>query len=97
MTSEELRALTAKQAALLPALLFAMWHQAQGHWSAAHEVAQAEDTREGAWVHAYLHRQEGDDWNAAYWYRRAGKPVISGPLEAEWEGIVRSLLAADAL
>jgi len=47
---------------------------------------------EGSWVHAYLHRKEGDHDNAAYWYRRAGKPVCREPLDAEWVSIARDLL-----
>ena len=94
MTSNELRALSSEQAARLSSLLHALWHDAQGNWSAAHELAQNVETREGAWVHAYLHRSEGDVSNAAYWYRRAGKPVASGPLPDEWESIAMVLLGA---
>ena len=47
---------------------------------------------EGSWVHAYLHRKEGDKGNAAYWYSRAGKPICREPLDAEWLSIVRDLL-----
>jgi len=71
-----------------------LWHAAKGDWKAAHELAQAQQDRDGAWVHAYLHRQEGDEANAAYWYRRAQKPVASSPLEGEWEAIVQALLPA---
>jgi hypothetical protein len=76
----------------LPRLLQALWHEARGDWDTAHTLAQDEDTRDGAWVHAYLHRQEGDLSNAAYWYRRAGRPVASGPLDAEWRTIAGALL-----
>ena len=72
--------------------LLALWFDGQGDWQKAHETAQDIEDRDGAWIHAYLHRKEGDAMNAAYWYRRAGKPVFSGPLAAEWEGIVRELL-----
>ena len=75
--------------------LRALWHDRRGDWNAAHETAQAIDSAEGAWIHAYLHRKEGDAGNAAYWYRRAGKPVASGPLDAEWTAIVTALLAAE--
>jgi hypothetical protein len=51
------------------------------------------DTPEGAWVHAYLHRKEGDDGNAGYWYRRGGKPPASGSLDAEWNAIAAALLS----
>jgi hypothetical protein len=72
--------------------LAAMWWAAKGDWDKAHSIAQDEETSEGAWVHAYLHRVEGDLGNAGYWYRQAGKPAASGPLEAEWDQIVQSLL-----
>jgi hypothetical protein len=72
--------------------LLALWHDANGDWDAAHEEAQAQEDQAGAWVHAYLHRKEGDADNAAYWYRRAGKPVCTTSLQAEWESIVEALL-----
>jgi hypothetical protein len=73
--------------------LAALWHEAKGDWHAAHSLAQDEDNADGAWVHAYLHRVEGDLANAGYWYRRAGKPASQQPLPDEWATIVRSLLA----
>jgi len=73
-------------------LLLALWHDARGDWDEAHRVAQDIDDKSGAWVHAYLHRKEGDPGNAAYWYRRAGQPVATDPLEAEWERIATALL-----
>jgi hypothetical protein len=72
--------------------LQALWHDAKGDWQAAHEHAQAQDDRDGAWVHAYLHRKEGDLPNAGYWYRRAGRPAASESLDAEWETIATALL-----
>jgi hypothetical protein len=72
--------------------LQALWHEAKGEWGLAHELVQGLDSEAAAWVHAYLHRKEGDDSNAAYWYRRASKPVASEPLEAEWESVVTALL-----
>jgi hypothetical protein len=72
--------------------LLALWYDAQGDWATAHEHAQAQEDTAGAWVHAYLHRKEGDLANAAYWYRRAGQPVASGTLEAEWSTLVEALL-----
>jgi hypothetical protein len=83
---------TAPPAGLGPALQ-ALWHDARGDWDAAHRLAQEGDGINGAWVHAYLHRKEGDNANAAYWYRRAGQPMASGELGAEWEQIARALLA----
>ena len=72
--------------------LLALWHDGRGDWDAAHRVAQDIDDADGSWIHAYLHRKEGDAGNAAYWYRRAGQPVASGSLDAEWEQIVTALL-----
>ena len=72
--------------------LAALWWAAKGAWDQAHKIVQDEDTPEAAWVHAYLHRVEGDLGNAGYWYRRAGKPVASGPLESEWEQMASVLL-----
>jgi hypothetical protein len=75
-------------------LLQALWQEAKGNWEAAHGLAQRQNDREGAWVHAYLHRQEGDLPNAGYWYSRAGRPVSVASLEQEWEELVTALLAA---
>ncbi len=72
--------------------LQALWRQAKGEWHAAHELAQAQDDAVGAWVHAYLHRVEGDLRNAGYWYRRAERPASEKPLAQEWEEIARALL-----
>ena len=72
--------------------LQALWHEAKGDWAKAHRLAQAQKDDVGAWVHAYLHRVEGDDSNAGYWYRRAGQPQSSAPLDEEWEAIVSALL-----
>ncbi|MFP4090827.1 MAG: hypothetical protein ACLFUB_11845 [Cyclobacteriaceae bacterium] len=81
-----------KPPAQLPPLLKAMWYDAQQDWDKAHDIAQDIDNREGAWVHAYLHRKEGDAFNAGYWYRRADKPPFEGSLQQEWEQIVKALL-----
>ena len=72
--------------------LQALWWEAKGDWDKAHECAQAEEDMPGCWVHAYLHRREGDLENAGYWYRRAGKPAATGALEEEWLAIARNLL-----
>lgn len=74
--------------------LAALWHDARGAWDEAHALAQQAGGPDGAWVHAYLHRKEGDAGNAGYWYDRAGRPAATGALSAEWEAIVRELLAA---
>lgn len=78
-------------ASLSPALL-ALWHDARGDWNAAHETAQEIKDSTGSWIHAYLHRKEGDLGNAGYWYHRAGKPECRTSLEAEWEEIAAALM-----
>jgi len=78
--------------ASLPATLVALWHDGRGDWDAAHRVAQDIDDQDGAWIHAYLHRKEGDLGNAGYWYRRAGRTVASGSLEDEWRSLATELL-----
>ena len=72
----------------------ALWWDAKGDWNRAHQCAQAQEDAVGAWVHAYLHRKEGDMSNARGWYRRAGKPVAKDTLAAEWSTIAAALLAA---
>ena len=74
--------------------LQSLWQEARGDWDAAHKIIQAQDTRDAAWVHAYLHRKEGDAANAAYWYRRAKRPVCDEALEVEWRDIVNTLFDA---
>lgn len=73
--------------------LLALWWDGKGDWKKAHEIAQDVPGVDGAWVHAYLHRKEGDVENAAYWYRRAGRPVAEGDLQSEWERIAGEMLA----
>jgi hypothetical protein len=94
MTLDEFRqSLTgAAPPADLPAALQALWHDGRGDWEAAHNVAQDVPDPDGAWVHAYLHRKEGDAGNAAYWYRRASQPVCRQSLDAEWAAIVDAFL-----
>jgi len=72
----------------------AVWHALRGDWEAAHELAQAQDDAEGAWVHAWLHRIEGDLANADYWYRRAGRTARRDDTRAEGLEIARTLMAA---
>ncbi|HEY3718676.1 MAG TPA: hypothetical protein VGL41_00900 [Roseiarcus sp.] len=72
--------------------LQALWHDGKGDWDGAHELAQRDGPGASDWVHAYLHRKEGDLANAGYWYRRAGKPVAGGSLDEEWAAIVSALL-----
>ncbi|MBV8630248.1 MAG: hypothetical protein JOZ83_04940 [Silvibacterium sp.] len=75
-------------------LLTALWWEAKGNWAKAHEIAQEIESPDAAWVHAYLHRKEGDTDNAGYWYRRAGKPHSRANPEAEWAEIAQHLLGA---
>lgn len=72
--------------------LAALWYAGKADWEQAHAIAQDVPTREGSWVHAYLHRVEGDQWNANYWYNRAGRTMPDIGLEQEWEAIVKALL-----
>ena len=94
MTVEEFKAtLTASHPPDgLGKLLQAMWYDGKGNWERAHTIAQDIPSEEGSWVHAYLHRKEGDQDNAAYWYRRAGRPVSRLSLDDEWAEIVEALL-----
>jgi len=78
----------------LNAPLAGLWWAAKGDWDQAHKIVQDENSRDAAWVHAYLHRVEGDLGNAGYWYRQAGQPVAKDSLEAEWERIVSALLGS---
>ena len=93
MTIAEFRASSADD---LDGALLALWWDDRGDWDRAHEVAQDVPGRDGAWVHAYLHRKEGDLGNAAYWYARAGQPVASGDFAGEWLAIVTEILAREA-
>lgn len=88
MSPEELR--SAEPDALAP-LLRALWHAQRDEWEAAHTIAQDVDDADGSWVHAYLHRVEGDLPNARYWYKRAGRPEAQGDLDQEWEALAREL------
>ena len=93
MTIAEFRASSSDD---LDGALLALWWDGRGDWDRAHEVAQDVPGRDGAWVHAYLHRKEGDLGNAAYWYARAGQPVASGDFTGEWLAIVTEILAREA-
>lgn len=76
----------------LPRALQALWYDKKGDWDTSHEIVQDASDADSAWVHAYLHRKEGDLSNARYWYRRSGKPEFQADLNQEWEQIVRDLL-----
>ena len=78
----------------LPPLVQALWFERRGDWTRAHEIAQDLPGADAAWVHAYLHRREGDLSNAAYWYRLASRPAARGDLDDEWRTIAEALLAA---
>ena len=94
MTLQEFRESLSQPAPPTPEnlALTGLWWDAKSDWTRAHESAQQDQGPAGAWVHAYLHRKEGDQGNADYWYSRAGKPVCREPLDAEWLGIVDALL-----
>jgi hypothetical protein len=74
--------------------LAALWWIRKGDWNRAHEIVMRESSQQAAWVHAHLHRIEGDDSNAGYWYRQANRPVASGAIDVEWEAIVAGILAS---
>lgn len=90
ISPEALKAAEAPPADASPSLQ-ALWQTANGAWDAAHELVQADKSSEAAWVHAHLHRVEGDLSNAAYWYNRAGKPVCEAALDDEWADLVKAL------
>jgi hypothetical protein len=81
-------------AAGLTPVLAGLWWLAKGNWDRAHKIVQDETGRDAAWVHAHLHRVEGDLGNASYWYRQAGRPVATDALDIEWERIVSALLGS---
>ena len=84
----------AEPPASLQLALQALWWDGKGDWNKAHECAQADEGNPSCdWVHAYLHRKEGDASNARYWYGQAGKPVARGALPEEWLAIVQALIA----
>jgi hypothetical protein len=76
----------------LSAALAGLWWDAKGDWARGHEVAGQDEGVSGSWVHAYLHRKQGDLSNAGYWYGRAGRKTATGSLEDEWEEIAGELL-----
>ena len=70
----------------------ALWWDAKGNWAQAHELVNDLETPEAMAVHAYLHRKEGEEWNANYWYRRAGEQFRRASLKEEWSALVEGLL-----
>jgi hypothetical protein len=94
MTAEEFRATLSHSdpPSGLAAPLCALWWDAKGEWARAHEMVDDLSTHDAMAVHAYLHRKEGVEWNAEYWYARAGKKFHRPTLEAEWTALVEGLL-----
>jgi hypothetical protein len=76
----------------LSELVKALWYEAKGDWERAHNIAQDVHSPDGSWVHAYLHRKEGDIANASYWYQRAKRKMPTVSLSEEWDSIVSELL-----
>lgn len=72
--------------------LQSLWYDAKGEWELAHNLVQDLPDKKAAWLHAYLHRKEGDTWNADYWYQKAGRKRPPVSLEEEWEEIVSVIL-----
>lgn len=95
MTVEEFRASVSGAAPPegVPVAVQALWWDAKGEWARAHGLVDELETTEGMAVHAYLHRKEGQDWNADYWYRRAGRKYHRARLDEEWEALVEGLVA----
>ncbi len=75
-----------------PEGLKVLWHDAKNDWEASHAIAQEMQNDLGSWLHAYLHRKEGDEFNAGYWYRRAGRPFPKTSLEKEHQELVAFIL-----
>ncbi len=72
--------------------LRSLWHDGKGDWETSHNIIQDINGSDAAWIHAYLHRKEGDNWNANYWYRRANRKMPKVSLEEEWADLVRHFL-----
>ena len=70
-------------------ILKALWYEGKEDWESSHNIAQDIHDKNGSWIHAYLHRKEGDLFNARYWYSKAGKPEFHGSLKEEWEALVK--------
>lgn len=75
-----------------PEALKSLWYEAKGDWKASHNIAQDMHSELGSWIHAYLHRKEGDEWNAGYWYRQANKPFPKLTLNEEFKDLVEFVL-----
>ncbi len=93
MTLEEFRkSLEHPEPPKVSVLLLSLWYDARGDWGKSHELAQDINTPDGSWVHAYLHRKEGDKFNAQYWYNRAKRKMPDYSLDEEWKEIAKTLL-----
>ncbi|MBL7877006.1 MAG: hypothetical protein JNL53_15165 [Cyclobacteriaceae bacterium] len=87
------KSLAEQQPPPVAVLLQALWYDARGDWEKAHAIAQEVNTKDGSWIHAYLHRKEGDHFNAQYWYTRANRALPKIDLDEEWNFIVKELLS----
>ena len=76
----------------LSVYLQSLWYDGKGDWNKAHTIIQDIEDDTGSWIHAYLHRKEGDKFNANYWYNKAGKSIPHYSLEQEWQEIIKALL-----
>ena len=76
--------------------LEALWYDGKNNWQKAHSLIDQLEGKTAAWVHAYLHRKEGDKFNAGYWYNKAGKKVCSLSLDEEWDELVIELLKLES-
>ena len=94
MTSAELQKASQAEAEALSPEALALWHAKKGNWEASHNIAQDIHTKIGSWIHALLHVVEGDQWNADYWFAKAGKPS-HGPKEIDklWDEIASVVLS----
>ncbi|MBT8285222.1 MAG: hypothetical protein HKO75_07600 [Flavobacteriaceae bacterium] len=78
-----------------PKTIQSLWWDAKGDWERAHDIVDQLSAPDATWIHAYLHRKEGDLWNAGYWYNRAGRPKSSKTLEEEFAEILDYILLGD--
>lgn len=92
MKLDEFKQLNSEQIQSYSLAVQALWYDYQGDWNKSHKLIDHESSKDCAWVHAYLHRVEGDLWNARYWYRRSGKPESKLSLNEERQQITQALL-----
>ena len=77
--------------------LDSLWHDGKGDWGQSHDVIQDINSKNAAWIHAYLHRKEGDQGNAQYWYNRAGRSMAKVSLDDEWRSLVTYFLKEQSI